>query len=340
MGKQPYIVVLRQLGGVGDVLMMSPVYRGLREKFPKHKICLATGLVYLGGALMDLAKHNPFIDEVHTFEPWDATTEMTRHIWKGHFDNSPEIADDLWWKKADVVIDLNTACVEYEWAALQQPGGIQKNRTQIWCERAEVTPSSTFPIYEVTKSERKTAIGIYHDRGWDPGDCVGVGVTSHDKKRAIGEGKLLEICKGIRDMGLRPVVIDPTFKFPDFDSINGMRISDLMPLIQQMRMVVSVDSGILHMAGALKVPVVGIFGPTDPDMRMTEYVGSAVDPKTLMPCSPCWYLYHCMKRDSTTPHFECLNKLSHTIILEEIRRWKDLTGERRHLSGLPVYNGR
>lgn len=338
IGKRPYIVVLRQLGGVGDVLMMSPVYRGLREKYPRHKICLATGLVYLGGALMDVAQHNKFIDEVHTFEPWDATTEMTRQTWKGNFDNSPDISDEIWWKKADITIDLNTACVEYEWAALHEPGGIQKTRTQIWCERAGVTPSSLFPIYEVTGKERSWATSFFEEKGWDPNECVALGVTACDKKRALGIGKLESICRGIKDLGLRPVVIDPTFNFPGFDAINGKRISELMALLEQMRMGVSVDSGLLHMCGTLKVPVVGIFGPTDPDMRMDQYVGSAVDARNLMPCSPCWYLYPCMKEQNPARHFECLNKLHPSVILEEVARWKDRTTQKRRMSALPVYN--
>lgn len=338
--RQPYIVVLRQLGGVGDVLMMSCVYRGLREKYPKHKICLATGNVYLGGSLTDIAEHNPFIDEVHTYEPWDATTEATRVTWTGNFDNSPDIANDLWWQKADITIDLNTACVEYEWPALHTPEGIRKPRTHIWCERAGVTPSSYDPIYVIRPEEAEAASRFFEERGWDPQECVAVAVAACDPKRALGRGKLEQICHGIKNIGLRPVVVDPTFRFEGIDAINGIRIRDLMPILQKMKVGVSADSGLLHMCGTVGTPIVGLFGPTDPDMRMGPYLGSAIDARRLVDCSPCWYLFPCMQQGKDPKRrFECLNRIPVDAVVEEVRRWANYSGTKRRLSAVPMYNG-
>lgn len=331
------IVVVRQLGGIGDVLSMSCVYRGLREKYPKHTICLATGEVYLSGALTDIAAHNPFIDELHAIEPYECTTKRTKAVWHQYYGTVPHILDDLpWYEKADVKIDLNTACVDYEWPAMHTPEGIKKPRYQVWCEHAGVVPSTYFPIYQIKKKEREVADDYFRERGWNPDEIVAVGATSCDKKRAIGQHMLNTLCAGIKRNGLRPVIIDPSFKLEDYDAINGKRISELMPLIERMRVAVSVDSGLLHMAGALKVPVVGIFGPTDQEMRMRLYKGSAIDSRKLVACAPCWYGYHCLKDLNQSRHFECLNKIDPNMVVEEVRRWAD-KGDT--LTQLPVYTG-
>lgn len=317
------IITVRQLGGIGDVLMTTPVFRGLREKYPKAKILHVTGNVYLAGALMDVYTHMPkgFIDEIHVFEPYDATTTRTRQVWANYYGNCPAIEEDLWWQKADHHIDLNTPCVDYEWNAMKTPEGIQKTRTQVWCEFAEVTPSSMFPMYEVTNKERTWAKNWFMEQGLDPKKVIGVGAAACDAKRAVSMQKLKDVCDKLKGEGFIPTIIDPTFNFDDHARINGKRLSEIMALVEQMNTVVSVDSGLLHMAGTLRVPVVGIFGPTDYKMRMDQYVGSAVDSRKIMPCAPCWYAYPCTHSGSTIPRFGCLNKISSDVIVEETLRW-------------------
>lgn len=333
------IITLRQLGGIGDCLQLSPVFRGLREKYPKAKIMHVAGEVYLGGAIMDVFTHVPrgFIDEIHTYEPYDATTKRTRDVWAKFYAQCPPIEEDIWWKKADLHFDFNTPCVDYEWNAMNSPEGIQKSRTQIWCDYAGVTPSSYKPMYEVTKSEQAWAEDYLLERNLNPRNCVAVGITACDNKRALGIGKLREMCDLLRDAGLMPVVVDPTFHFSDFPAFNALPLHKLMALVQRMAAVISVDSGLLHMAGTLGVPVIGVFGPTDYKMRMGEYLGSAIDSRQLVPCAPCWYAYPCTHSDSPIKAFTCLNKIGANVIVEETLRWVQRT-RTSNLSPLAMYN--
>jgi ADP-heptose:LPS heptosyltransferase len=317
------IITVRQLGGIGDCLMLTPALLGLREKYRRAKIWHVTGSVYLGGALMDIFTHMPkgIVDEIHPMEPYDATTLRTREVWGKYYAQCPPLEDELWWSWADKHFDFNTPCVDYEWVAMKSPEGIQKSRTQIWCDYAGVTPSTQKPLYIVTPQEQAWAEAYYRERGLDPGKVIGVGATACDNKRAVGQGTLHTVCDKLKAEGFTPVVIDPTFHFNDHPAFNGHRISELMALVQRMKLVISVDSGLLHMAGAQDVPVVGIFGPTDHKMRMGPYIGTAIDSRKLMPCAPCWYEYPCTQSKDPRKHFECLNKISADIIVEQAIRW-------------------
>jgi hypothetical protein len=324
--KRKRIVVVRQLGGIGDNIMLSCVYRGLREKYPKHLIQLATCSSYLCGSLIDIAEHNPFIDEIHSIEPFEATTKKTMDVW-AYTRGSPSLEDtNLWFQTADIQIDLNTACVDYEWEAMREPGNVQKPRYQIWCEKAGVIPSTYKPVYVIKKEERSEAAQTYTRLGLDPKKCILLGTTAHDKRRALGIGSLKEICTIIASRGFTPIIVDPTFNFPEYPAFNGKRIRELMALIEPAATLVSVDSGVLHMGGALGVPVVGIFGPTDPEMRMKPYLGSAIDINQLhTPCTPCWYGYHCTHHSSRLKPFACLSKIPSALIAEEAVRWATST---------------
>ncbi len=65
-------------------------------------------------------------------------------------------------------------------------------------------------------------------------------------------------------------------------------LAQLLGLISQAALVVSNDTGPMHLANALRVPVVGIFGPTDPAVTgPLEQPSRAV--KKDVPCWPCFY---------------------------------------------------
>jgi ADP-heptose:LPS heptosyltransferase len=320
MGRKPYILVLRQLGGIGDFLALSPVSRGLQETYPDHDIKLVTASVYLGGALTDIASHNPLWDEVILVEPNEMTDQQTKDVWGRYYGSSPNIENELFWKMADKTIGLNCACVQYEWPAQETPEGIQKPRYQVWCEAAGVVPSSYAPIYVIKKDERKYA-EHYTKEHWAGKKVVGVGLSACDKKRAWSVGKLTELCQKLLDAGLHPVTIDPTCTIPGFEGLIGKRIRELIPLIEQMDVCVSVDSGLIHMAGVVGTPIVGIFGPTDYKMRMGPYLGSATDSRQLVECAPCWYKYQCLGKDHPCRPYTCLNKIAVDVVVEEILRW-------------------
>ena len=319
---KPYILVVRQLGGVGDCLMLSCVARGLKEKYPEHNLFYVTAEIYLGGALMDVATHNPLWNQIFAIEPYDITSRRTKAVWGRWFGSgTPEIENELLWKMADKAFCLNTACVDKEWPELKSPGGVVTPRYVAWCDHAGVAPSSYAPLYKVTEEERKVAKAYAAER-WAGKTVVGLGLSACEKKRALGIGKLEAICKALTAAGLHPVTIDPTCSIPGFDYLVGKRIRDLMPLIEQMSCVISVDSGILHMAGAVGTPVVGLFGPTDQAMRMGNYLGSAVDCHQLIDCAPCWYNFPCDGRQWFHHQpFECITRIPVSGIVEETLRW-------------------
>jgi heptosyltransferase-2 len=65
-------------------------------------------------------------------------------------------------------------------------------------------------------------------------------------------------------------------------------ISQLAGIITQAAVLVTNDTGPMHLANALHTPVVAIFGPTDPE-RTRPFQEPAVVLKKEVPCWPCFY---------------------------------------------------
>jgi heptosyltransferase-2 len=89
---------------------------------------------------------------------------------------------------------------------------------------------------------------------------------------------------------------------------------ELASLLQQCRLLVTNDTGTMHVAAAVGTRVVAIFGPTDP--RTTSPLGEGhVIVKNDVPCSPCHrrvclYKHHpCMAFVETDEVFEMVSKM-------------------------------
>jgi len=77
------------------------------------------------------------------------------------------------------------------------------------------------------------------------------------------------------------------------------------------------DSGLMHVACAMKVPTVAIFGPTDPAATAPLGVQHIIVKKDF-PCQPCWpiELYGNRPKCKYTPPYRCLLDLSVEEVFE------------------------
>lgn len=93
----------------------------------------------------------------------------------------------------------------------------------------------------------------------------------------------------------------------------------LVAVIEQVDLVIGVDSGILHLAGAVGTPSVGIFGPTNPELRLPRHVPSVGVFKQL-PCSFCHHRQPRLHWTKGCPYdIRCMHELSPTRVFDACR---------------------
>ncbi|MCU7836074.1 MAG: lipopolysaccharide heptosyltransferase II [gamma proteobacterium symbiont of Taylorina sp.] len=86
-------------------------------------------------------------------------------------------------------------------------------------------------------------------------------------------------------------------------------LAEAIDLMSVSQMVVSNDSGLMHMAAALSVDVVGIYGSSDP--KFTPPLGKQSKIVNLnLHCSPCF------KRNCPYGHTDCLEKLEPELVIK------------------------
>ena len=265
---QEAILISRNSGGIGDLLMLTPTLRQIRKENPNKQIILCTTENYQRGVLFDVVRHNPDIDKVVP------TTELQNY-------------------RFTKVYNFNTAR-EVAMETNFHPTG---NRIDIFAELANLELDDKQTVYVVTPAEKEWAKDwIKKNINTKRRRLIGIQVSATTMRRtwpAEKQGLL-----AFRIIGKYP---DTTILFfsegtpaetevyPNFIPIGGMPLRWTAALINECELMVVPDSGLMHLAGALKKRMIALFGPNPPRTRILYYP-NAVGIWIAYPCAQnCWY---------------------------------------------------
>jgi ADP-heptose:LPS heptosyltransferase len=96
------------------------------------------------------------------------------------------------------------------------------------------------------------------------------------------------------------------------DLAGKTNLRELIGILKKAKLFIGNDSGVMHMASALDIPVVSIFGPTDPCYTGPQNTRSVVVRKQLK-CTPCYLREPCT-------HRRCLEELDAETVWEACRK--------------------
>jgi ADP-heptose:LPS heptosyltransferase len=98
--------------------------------------------------------------------------------------------------------------------------------------------------------------------------------------------------------------------------VGKLSLEEMAALLTISDLFIGIDSGMLHMAGAAGTPCVGIFGPTNPDLRMPQKARS-IGVFHQLPCSFCHHHQPRLHFQENCPYgIACMNLLQVDQVLE------------------------
>ena len=159
-----------------------------------------------------------------------------------------------------------------------QAAGIQTDALVVLCPGAEYGPSKRWP----TAHFAALAQSILNAKS-----TASVVLLGSPSDRAIGNA----------------IVSSAASQSRTFNWCGATSLDEAIAIISLCSKVVSNDSGLMHIAAALQVPQVAIFGSSDPNHTPPNSAKASIISLHL-PCSPCH------QRECPLGHLNCLNQIS------------------------------
>ncbi|MGE3954099.1 MAG: lipopolysaccharide heptosyltransferase II [Parachlamydiales bacterium] len=310
-------IIVRMPNWIGDLVMATPLLTDLRRAFPEAEIC-----AMCTAKLAPLLEHDPDINELFAFSRpsgWikkEEGRDVVGTIRAGRYDlgilTTNSLSSAWWFWRGGVKRRLGFK-TDGRWLFLNEglplPKTIEEQHLVLTykalLEPLGISPSATKPRLYLQPDEIEAARALLAKRGVPPGaKIVGVnpGAAYGSAKcwlperfrevieRLLEDPNLYVLCFG--DSSGAPLVKQICSGLPNrvINLAGGTTLRELVALISLCDVVLTNDSGPMHIAAAMKRPLVAIFGSTS-DLKTGPYGEATVIHKHVF-CSPC-YLKEC-----------------------------------------------
>jgi ADP-heptose:LPS heptosyltransferase len=330
MSRKKFLII--RFSSIGDIVLTSPVIRCLKKKYPDAEIHYLTKEVF-----KNILLPNPNIDKVFSLGlSWDI------------------LIHDLQSENYDYVIDLHKNI--RSWRIKRQLGvksfSFSKLNIEKWIftnlkwnilpkvhivdrylnaiKELDVQNDGEGLDYFLSESDyvSNKDIPVSHQAGY-----IGIVIGAAHNTKKLPVEKLRKLCELIqhpiillggkedRNAGEFIASADPV---KVYNSCGKFSINESADLVRRSRLVVTHDTGLMHIAAAFKKPVISIWGNTVPAFGMYPYYGEKYVSKGIengiievekLRCRPCSKIGHekCPKT-----HFKCMEHISEERILQKI----------------------
>lgn len=341
--RPPKNILIRMPNWLGDLVMATPIIQDLRNHWPEARI---TAMCQShGGALLE---HDPHLNEIYSFKKPSGWIHRAQHmdlidtLRRGEYDLGILLTNSFssaWWFWRGHVANRIGFKGNFRSLLLNKalPFPAHKEKQHlVMTYKALLEPlgipiSSTAPTLYVSDEEKKHALARLESDGYRPGEHILVGINPG---AAYGSAKcwlpdrfhlltqrLLEdpriVIAYFGDHSGAPLVNEICKGFEDrvINFAGRTNIRELMALIQACAVMLTNDSGPMHIADALKTPLVALFGSTS-DVKTGPYRGGVVIHKHVE-CSPCYKRvcpidFRCMKQIEVEEVYQAIrNQILH-----------------------------
>ncbi|MCS6934838.1 MAG: glycosyltransferase family 9 protein [Chitinophagales bacterium] len=322
-------LVLR-FSSIGDIVLTTPILRCLHHRYPGAEIHYATKSVYA-----DLLKHNPHIHHLHLLQG-----------------NLLSLITTLRRQRFDYIIDLhnNQRTQLIKWLLFAPATSFPKLNFKKWLwvnfKINRLPPLHVVDRYfeavrkldvrndnlglEYYLSEKDVIGEEFLPSDFQKGFAVWV-VGAKQKTKQFPPQKIAETLRMIQGKDI-PVVLlggredtatamEIKYHAPDYpllDLCGKLTLNQSASAIRQSNLVVTNDTGMMHIAAAFKKNTIVLWGNTTPSFGMypymTEHINIEVHGLSCRPCSKLGYA-RCPKK-----HFLCMQSHDPQFIAQEIFR--------------------
>ena len=337
-------ILIRATNWIGDAIMALPALRAVRKRFPEAEIAIV-GRPYIA----DIYRDQEICDQLIPYDPrglhagLSGRERLAAELRAQKFDvalllqNAFDAAWLAWRARIPERIGyardgrsfLLTKAVPLprhgEIPAHEKFYYLELLRRAGWLDSAQ---DETFISLRVSEEKRRSADEFLCESGVRQGAlriAIGAG-ASYGSAKCWPPPRFAEVANQLQSEADADVILFGTaaeasvstaisaeMRRPPIDLTGETAIADLSALLSQCHLFIGNDSGAMHVAAAVGLPVIAVFGPTDPEgtAPVTPRC-SIVQEKPY--CSPCFL------RSCPTDH-RCMTAITANMVEAAARPW-------------------
>jgi ADP-heptose:LPS heptosyltransferase len=312
------LVVIRQRPSIGDCLLLAPLIQQLKKVYEGSHLSVVTDSQYLSGALPKVFEGIPGVDHIECIDSREWTTEPNRRIDPALLGAATEPLPYTV-SHANKVLDCNAAFMEFERTyGGKPPHGIAEFWLRHHCLYHDGV--NLLPVYEVPEQAQQAADEWIERNNPTGRPMVGVVMRAGNPVRDWDfDGRSSMIAAYLHTSGYLPVGIDPTKTLNSIYAVSciGKQIDFVAGIIKRMRLILTPDTGLLHLAQAVGTPQVALWGIMPPELRMKGYDCIVVPKKSLGFCKDSDELRSC-KCHWKFQQWSCIHRITPTMIFNAL----------------------
>jgi heptosyltransferase-2 len=302
----PSRILIVRFSSLGDIVLTSPVTRALRQRYPEAEIAITVKSEYEA-----LAQLLPGVDTVIPFVAASGFHPLAARIRRQRFD----LMIDLHVNPRSLLLSRVSGIshvIRYHKRRMARMGMVYTSLRSIPTRHTVdayldalvslgIETCDRLPALVIHAAARNAAIERLRSHGIQNGRRIlglAPGASSSTKQWPIRHfARLGDQCHRSTDAAVLLIggkrdkdttaAVAAAMTAPSVDWAGSIDLSLLPAVLTQCRVLVSNDSGPMHIASAVATPVVGIFGPTHPRLGFTPLGAQDTVLSLDLECSPC-----------------------------------------------------
>ena len=302
-----HILVIR-LSSLGDILLTTPILRVLREHCPAAQIDFLTKAAY-----QDVLRTNPCVDRLLLLEPQQGLRETLGRLRQTRYDILVDLhrtlrsrllyhgllaQRKLTYTKRTI---RRALLVHLGWNTLQamipvpelymaplRCLGMTMSLPPLEMHLATESQEAmqAYLQQELPESRRRPLLAVAPGARWSTKRWPVERFAVVAQTLAQAQQAAVVVLGSAEDSQLAQKLCQQ-LSVPVLNSTGKLSLMHTAALLQQCHLLLSNDSGLMHMAAALRVPVVAIFGPTVQEFGFYPFKASAEVVSAVLACRPC-----------------------------------------------------
>lgn len=336
-----YKFLIIRLSSIGDIVLTTPIVRCLRKQYPDAVIDF---LVKPG--FRQTIEANPYISNIITYTP--EQSQFIEELRQAQYTHIIDLHHNLRTLKIKQSLDAESfsfpklniekwLLVNFKWKSIMPDKSIVERYFEAVRPLAVVNDGEGLDYF--IPDDMKTSqddIPMSHWTGYVAcvlGGSKGTKQLPTEQWIAFArECRLpLILLGGAEDRAQGELIAQSVTNDSVYNACGKFKLNESADLIGRSKVVVSNDTGLMHIAAAFKKPVISLWGNTIPEMGMFPYYG-ANNLKTVvasnsiimevkgLSCRPCSKIGYdqCPKK-----HFKCMNNIDIAQMVHAVHQfWK------------------